>query len=107
MENKITPELKREGNKIIGLFMGFHDGFGRDANNIHVKLRYHSSWDWLIKVIEKIKDSYQGEDNHIESCKLYDHIEANLKELNIEWVWQSVVKFIKWHNSLTPPKEDK
>lgn len=61
-------------------------------------LQYHTSWDWLMPIVQKIQESYEGEELHEESCKHYEQIEVMLTSLNIEWVWQACVMFIEWFN---------
>ena len=111
-----------EGNKLIAEFMDYrlvdcHSPFlGKKWTKENLNdsplynlvesckednLRFHNSWDWLMPVLIKIQESYQGEEHHIKSCELHDDITSMLRELKIEWVWQSVIKFIKWYNSIT------
>lgn len=76
---------------------------------------YHSSWDWLMPVVEKINtlaiDNEGemgvyikpnivtiGENEHHPICMITI---ANHPTL-IEMVWTCVVTFIRWYNSLTP-----
>lgn len=106
----MTQKEITDGNKLIAEFMGGIkskiDGPGKWIRfpNIHAgtdsyafhpkKLKYDSSWDWLMPVIQKIG-------------KLYDNGETNLSKLiyhsvfaNIENVFASVIEFIHEYNSL-------
>lgn len=108
-----------EGNKLIADFMqvdysGKEQFMWRPGAYIPFTekcLRYHSSWDWLMPVVEKIETD----------CKFDVHIYGhyNWKEPNrcviIDWkneeivstsndsksqcVFDAVVEFIKWYNN--------
>lgn len=105
-----------EGNKLIAEFMG--GKYDKDTNfPIHPNdiwlpihgitnyttinmgcgkiLLYHSSWDWLLPVVEKILGT---ENNSSDWEKHYTQIHDSLWLINIESVWLSVVEFIKWYN---------
>ncbi len=58
------------------------------------ELKYHSSWDWLMPVVEKcfVKQEEVSDDL---SFKLNDA----LLETNIESLYKAVVEFIKQHNN--------
>jgi len=84
-------------NKIIAEFMGL--GIQLDmvehiesGEYIHCEeMEFHTSWDWLMPVVEKIKDipTYEG----------YDSIDFVLNcDLTIENLYNSVVEFIKEYN---------
>lgn len=77
-------------------------------------LLFHSSWDWLIPVVEKIEATNRINDNEWypyqvtiwnTSCIISDGNNANkivhtVTENNkIEATWSAVVKFIKWYNN--------
>lgn len=55
------------------------------------KLHYHFSWDWLIPVVKKCKET----DPRVYS---QTHIGHYLKEFDIAGAWQEVVSFIKYYN---------
>lgn len=104
-----------EGNKLIAEFMGvtqkennWYDGFelhqaglpfrcGAEGNGTH-ELKFDTSWDWLMSVVEKIsslsKPNFTDEINRkrIEIFKKVDIFST------IEWVYKSVIEFIKWYN---------
>jgi len=112
-----------EGNKLIAEFMKNHA-----VNSPHLKseseLQYHTSWDWLMPVVEKIAtipsisitiESFTVEygDKAVGSFgieKTTWHNSAPIKELITykkefieklsltENVWQAVIQFIKWYN---------
>lgn len=81
-----------------------------DAEEIEDDLKYHSSWDWLTPVIEKIESlnvsteiAYrQGLKAHVCTLLSYDpNVELSITEMGkskIEITYLAVVEFIKWYN---------
>ena len=57
------------------------------------ELQYHTSWDWLMPVVEKIMWDNDIEDNQ---CT---NIEEALCDAKIDRVYDSVVEFIKQYNN--------
>lgn len=58
-QNPIIMDQKQiaENNALIAKFMGLdvgHDNF-IPINGVWTKIKYHSSWDWLMPVIDKIE----------------------------------------------------
>jgi len=89
-------------NKLIAEFMGYDiiteaekDKFPTVLTTKDVK--YHSSWDWLMPVVLKCKESvdYCSDDNALEYHKIEDEM---LSQLSIEDTYQAVVEFIKTYN---------
>ena len=78
-------------NKLIAEFMGvvFHDDENQyyNADGLHIgnTLQYHSSWDWLMPVVHKIRE---------------DDVDFDVLEIGlpIDEVYQAVVEFIKTYN---------
>lgn len=75
--------------------------------------KYHTSWDWLMPVVEKIESTPRGKYSPNNkpavsissiSCSIIYH--GNAKEViadiirpsKIEAVYEAVVEFIKWYN---------
>ena len=118
---------QQEGNKLIAEFDRFL--FDPDATLNRVKgvfikegicpysndeLKYHSSWDWLMPVVEKIEGLgfdtaicgiSVGEENIIE-CLISpviknNNIEVHIKQSGekIKILWQSIILFIQWYNT--------
>jgi hypothetical protein len=112
------------GNKPItnnGYLVGFHIVFGyRNGETSIDNLQYHTSWDWLMPVVEKI-----GTMNaEVKMCTGVDRCLISYddrKEIGGEWmgriyvhqehlkliqknnrlidcVYEATVQFIKWHN---------
>lgn len=98
-----------EGNKLIAEFMEFeynrsvpgHGGVELMQLTIN-DCRYHSSWDWLMPVVEKIRLLW--DDTKLDLQLLEEHSDASrIRDLRV-WaergsVWLAVVEFIKWYNS--------
>lgn len=117
-----------EGNKLIAEFMGYESDEThvrkddeKRTRHLITELKYHTSWDWLMPVVEKIekikpkKDGDVGMLISIESnlCKIelggqqipYEDYTENMEfecweqgETKIQATWQAVTKFIKWYN---------
>lgn len=97
------------GNRLIAEFTGFtysptdylHRDFFTSQEEMYFpeELKYHSSWDWLMHVVERIWA--------ITSCRTLFYFEADEKltiysniqssDAKIE-IWGAVVEFIKWYN---------
>jgi hypothetical protein len=115
----------QDGNKLIAEFMGLkvvdvynltkderlkawiHDSFSGAQWVIFGEedfLKYHTSWDWLMPVVEKIEIGARV-DIYSKACKIsqpqWTVDIANINEHKIMAVWLSVVQFIQWHHSLT------
>jgi len=74
-------------NKLIAEFMG-------DSTRLHgLHLQYHTSWDWLMPVAEKIYKE-RGLDDEIILM-----IRDSVAELNIESMYKTIVEFIKQYNN--------
>ena len=114
-----------EGNRLIALFDGgvlekndpnFYETFTQ-ADIGHIlwvgfypdALEYHTSWDWLMPVVGKIYELRKGEAKRLAPIMKgttwvtkYDgpvwDVERELRAVNIDKLWQSVVNFIKWYN---------
>tara|TARA_R100000951_G_scaffold46371_1_gene39411 strand:+ start:210 stop:653 length:444 start_codon:yes stop_codon:yes gene_type:complete len=92
-----------KNNKIIAEFMGmtidnndksmmiFKTPQGNDIIYID-ELKYHCSWDWLMPVIEKIKEIRPLPDEHDDSFSWV------CRSSDIEAEYNSIVEFIKEYN---------
>jgi hypothetical protein len=75
-------------------------------------LKYHSDWNWLMPVIEKIEkvEFMEAEDaNDPDACAFIRTFSRGMVRINrftlhqantlLEAAWQAVVDFIKWNNN--------
>lgn len=115
-----------EGNKLIAEFMGGkfkeYSILNLKENEVwlpyhglcnYQKLKYYSSWDWLIPVVEKIESISELSQNR--TCNFHVTIEKH--RCFIKWgigrticdvydyhnnkiliVYRAVIEFIKWYN---------
>jgi hypothetical protein len=106
-----------DNNKLIAEFMGHKIdwGFNKDSilympqgkgnaiNNSVVigldKLEFHTSWDWLMPVIYRMRDHINADMGFEE----YDDWRKNFKQIDpynytLEQCYKEVVEFIKWYN---------
>lgn len=124
-----------EGNRIVADFMGWHDEvlqsftppndkhfFCSPINQERVvieypimidDLKYHTSWDWLMGVCEKLISEGVNVNIINRYCQiilfsadgngaiLY-HKSNTMAHTAIENTWQAVVDFIRWHTSQPP-----
>ena len=91
----------QENNKIIAEFMGIipneagvymmskHKGYSLE------NLLYHTEWDWLMPVVEKI-DNLFGEDDIVDD--MINKVHNAVLQFNRDITYNAVVEFIKWHN---------
>ncbi len=123
-----------QGNKLIAEFMGFVRKAGAlehysvpKGQDLHYKaftldlkkMTYHTSWDWLMPVVEKIQSldyfvSILGDGKlpntkelPVNYCNIFKSgftteilIDGGLipSKSKIESVWKSIVQFIQWYN---------
>jgi hypothetical protein len=91
-----------EGNKLIAEFMG-------DKGHDMLSYQYHSSWDWLMPVVERIGEmpSINFNLSSFDGAVFYDddykHTAsgnriAKKENTMIQSTWLAVVEFIRWHN---------
>jgi len=93
-DNKLIAEFMQEGSEGFNLY---------DYNGCHYKvdeLMFHTSWDWLMPVVIKCKESvdYCSDDNALKYHNIEDEM---LSQLSIKDTYNAVVEFIKEHNDDT------
>ena len=124
-----------EGNKLIAEFMGgtvLPSGICKGYTKISIPdwafrlynfdtlkiggYDYHSSWDWLMPVVERIGhnnfdisihlyiETNNGKKYNVRSCLIEDSYKGeielrNSEELTITATWKTVIQFIQWLNS--------
>jgi len=85
----------QENNKIIAEFMGITPN---EAGVYHVSkhkgyslenLLYHTEWNWLMPVVEKIEQVHEGVPQELINLSLFSTIDE---------VYKAVVEFIKQYN---------
>ena len=93
-----------EENKLIAEFMGteWHKNIDLDffkdvciISSSNIPYKFHSSWDWLMPVIEKIQDIFV--DNPELDWQLYDDIRLNVPYLDD--TYNAVLYAIKQYNN--------
>ena len=111
---KMTTE---QGNKLIAEFMEFNindgfvvtdynDEFLRDKKGTWEDVKYHSSWDWLMPVVEKIESLSCNVNIINKYCQIIrfeggaPRFQKSItdSQTKIENTWLAVVEFIKWYN---------
>lgn len=127
MENTI------ENNKLIAEFMGIIPHVDKDnpknyeayvqipnstcPNGYHVEeAKYHSSWDWLMPVVEKIARIPFEEDYATACARTFgmlndegkimvrlNRFQLHIADTLIEATYAAVLEYINWYNSNQPP----
>ena len=112
----MTSEEILDGNKLIAEFLGINKKvYGETGTTYYiddtpyqlVKLKYYSSWDWLMPVVEKIENVLDGDVSVIisdASCGIsYSNSYSICAEAytKIEAIWLACVNFITWYNLQT------
>lgn len=113
--------MNTENNKLIAEFMGAYVGNPVDGKevmcgvpayyskkgytNTHLTndLKYHTSWDWLMSVVEKIEQLYDADTIILiqeDTCHFYGgKFELFVDEYNkFDSVYKGCLEFIKWYN---------
>lgn len=88
-----------EENKLIAEFMGteWHKNIDLDffkdvciISSSNIPYKFHSSWDWLMPVVQKIEQDCEGVPKEMINIDLYSDINE---------VYEAVVQFIKNQNN--------
>lgn len=110
MDKKNSMKNAGEGNIAIAEFMGVHitpPGLRRNVmvkSHYLIELKYHTSWDWLMPVVEKIESlGYEVVITEtdcyviVEKEPIYKAYESNL-ETKIASTYNLCLSFIKYYN---------
>ena len=91
-----------EDNKLIAEFMGLNIDRGVQSDYMEHELKYHKSWDWIMRVVNEIRVPYY---NTEVTGEKYEDILSVLAEGCVEanqlQVYEAVVEFIKTYNDET------
>lgn len=100
-----------EGNKIIAVFDGWEAGrFEHLPNKLHKmeagkligisidELKYHSSWDWLHPVLEKMNTMLCKGSLPFEDGGQYSFLLLPVYT-DIKTVWKGLVDCLQWYNN--------
>ena len=102
--------MTTENNKIIAEFMGLTiitDGISYFDTNYKPLKKYHSDYNWLMEVVEKIETSKDNDFTvyiNNDCCKisgfeLYPNLHiVELSTTKIQSVYNACLEFIKWYN---------
>ena len=113
------------GNKLIAEFMGWkhHEDKSYDEYEMN-NLKYHTSWDWLMPVVEKIESIHSDFHGYfgvyicsngctIQATRLNTSIEnphyAYFNDVTLDTkinsTYSAVLQFIQWYNNQTTSNE--
>ena len=95
-----------KNNKLIAEFMGGYTPYERFGNSTEYyynggyvylnDMHFHTSWDWLMPVVQKIGDEYLN----TPFDETYSHLTEQYENIwTIEDTYKAVVEFIKEQNN--------
>lgn len=87
----------RDSIYVPGHTMGSDGKWFRDYSDIP----FHKSWDWLMPVVEKIKN-HEYTKIDINGHRRYERIGIYLLAVDITETHREIVEFIRWYNSKSP-----
>lgn len=118
MKNERENELIAGGSALLAQFMNLTEGRSHNANGLKIwvstitgevehsgELKYHQSWDWIIPVVQRIKNRTSVEDfnYHVTLMTEYRDRKATVMELKVTQdilvVFLRCVEFVKWYSS--------
>lgn len=125
----MTEQEILEGNKLIAEFMQYNDIDCHECKHSSVcnhlqcglstqekieQFKFHSSWDWLMFVVQKVTkliqdqqyipigkyQEYKEQYNIYEEQwrKLFDYQAYNFFKADIESIYKAMISFIEWYN---------
>ncbi len=80
------------------------DTFEQSQNDIYNYVKYSTSWEWLIPVVEKIEEKYivdicgKAVSIHENNGEMMVYLCATNYSTKIEAVYTACVEFINWYN---------
>ena len=109
-----------ENNKLIAKFLWYSQPHPDYPNTSYwykkdcqplTTLLFHSDWNWLMKVVDKIESFVLNDDNSFNVTigatnycviqdsygEIYENIEDS-EETKLLTVYKAIIKFIKWYN---------
>ena len=111
----MTQEEIIKGNKLIAefehrkFFGNLIDKFGEGTFNELPEMKYHTSWSWLMPVVEKIESKGYCVFIQNDCCWMQVGragmrlpIITNLADCKIDAVYKTIIEFITWYNTQTP-----
>ncbi len=78
--------------EMYGVIDCIEDGVDEQHFFLEEQLLFHTSWDWLIPVVEKIL-------NKSDNDELIERFCANTNHLNHDATYKAVVEFVKMYNT--------
>ena len=105
----MKPTQQQKDNKLIAEFMGLTiitDNISYFDTNYKALKNYHSDWNWLMQVVEKIESL--GYTIDVTGSNVYiNHSDDEFKQIagfsdtysKIEAVYNACLEFIKWYNN--------
>ena len=85
-ENRVADGIFPEG-------LDNTEDYITDENGNHRILKYDSSWNWLMPVVQKIKEI-----NIDKPIWMFEELNQRLLFVDIKGVYKCVVEYIKWYN---------
>lgn len=95
-----TAQNIAENNKLMAEFLGNTETHIKNFGGIE-KTKYHSDWNWLMSVVEKIESFEYLVEIRENVCFIKTSEQDYFSELEntkIKAVYNACVKFIKWYN---------
>jgi hypothetical protein len=102
----MKPYNKQEFNQVCAEFLGWEQGedgyYNRDMHHDYSfvkpdEMKFHSDWNWIMEVVEKINDT-PIEDDFIECIEakylIFQRLGKTYKLAVVEAIWQ----FLNWFN---------
>ena len=92
-----------EHSRLVGIEGNSESSDFYQLKHFGIESKYHTSWDWLMPVVKKIKTWYykSPRDNYYkftDACGGIEQFKNNLFQVEIELTYKAVVEFIKYYN---------